>query len=63
MRTPSVTMNNIFDGMQILVLPDDDERLKELEPGCIGCDGARLYIGETIWKSVRPMLVKNTPNT
>lgn len=48
---------SIFNGMNIIVLPDDDEKLKNVKPGCMGSDGVRFYIGETLWLTVKDKLV------
>ena len=46
-----------FNGMDVLVLPDDDERLKDLEPGCIGSDGRKFYVPESMWAKLKNQLV------
>jgi len=45
-------------GMDVLVLPDDHEWLKDLPPGCIGSDGMRFYVGESFWPKLKDQLIK-----
>ena len=47
---------NLLNGMDFIVLPDDDEKLKDLEPGCIGCDGCRFYVPESKWAKLKNQL-------
>lgn len=47
-----------FNGMDVLVLPDDHEFLKDIKPGCIGSDGVRFYVGETFWSDIKDKLIK-----
>ena len=51
-----------FNGMDVVVLPDDDERLKDLEPGCIGSDGKRFYVPESMWAKLKHQLFAVTSN-
>lgn len=52
-----------LNGMEFIVLPDDDERLKDLEPGCIGCDGRRFYVPESYWEKLKAKLINASTGT
>lgn len=45
-----------FTGMPIIVLPDDDYRVKDLEPGHIGTDGNKFYCPKSLWPELRTKL-------
>jgi len=51
---------HLFSGMRVVVLPDDDERLKDLEPGCIGSDGGMFYVPESMWDKLKNQLFSVT---
>jgi hypothetical protein len=46
-----------FNGMNVWVLPDDDERMKGIADGDIGSDGVRFYCRESTWPRLRDLLV------
>ena len=46
-----------FNRMDVLVLPDEDDRVKDLEPGHIGSDGVRFYVSETLWARIKDQLL------
>lgn len=45
-----------FSGMSVIVLPDDDERLKDVKPGCIGADMNNFYVPESLWPMLKDQL-------
>lgn len=44
--------------MEFVVLPDDDARVKGLQPGRIGADLTRFYVKESEWPALRDALMK-----
>jgi hypothetical protein len=46
-----------FGGMKVVVLPDDDERMKDIPDGDIGSDGASFYCRESQWPRLKGLLL------
>ena len=53
---------NRFNGMDVLVLPDDDERMRDIPDGHIGSDGVRFYCRESMWPRIRDQLISLSSN-
>ena len=52
-----VRYRNRLEGMDVCVLPDDDERMKGIADGDIGSDGVRFYCRESTWPRLRDLLL------
>lgn len=46
-----------FNGMNVIVLPDDDERMKDIPDGDIGSDGARFYCRASQWPRLKELIL------
>jgi hypothetical protein len=46
--------------MDVYVLPDDDERMKDIHPGDIGSDGVNFYCRESLWPKLRGLLLSES---
>ena len=42
--------------MKVVVLPDTDERVCDLEPGWIGYDENHIYVPESAWPAIKDAL-------
>lgn len=51
---------NPFEGMDILVLPDDDKRVRSLAKNHIGHDQVRFYVKESEWARIKDRLIDAT---
>lgn len=45
-----------FNGLDVVVVDDDDERMVDIEPWQIGCDGSRIYCRSSLWKRIQQEL-------
>lgn len=55
-----MTNKNLFEGMDILVLPDDDKRVRNLPKNQIGHDHMRFYVKESEWERIKDRLIEAT---
>ncbi len=51
-----------FTGMEVIVLPDDDDRLKDIADDCMGTDGNKFYVRESLWPKIRDQLIRLSSN-
>jgi hypothetical protein len=51
-----------FTGMTVIVLPDDDERLKDIPDDCVGTDGGKIFVRASMWPRIKDQLISMTSN-
>lgn len=56
------SMSN-FAALDFVVVPDDDARVKDLEPNCVACDGRRVYVPDSFWPALQAELKKLPEST
>jgi hypothetical protein len=49
-----------FTEMEVIVLPDDDERLKYIPSDCVGTDGGKIYVRASMWLQIKDQLISMT---
>lgn len=57
-----MTLGSLF-GIDVVVVPDDDARMKDVPPGSAGVQGCRMLIRESQWPAVREALRRETGAT
>ena len=47
----------VLDGMDLVVLPDTDERVAWLAAGDVACDGRAFFVRASDWPELRDLLL------
>jgi len=52
---------HLFNGMQVIVVPDDDKRMENIPLDCIGVDNGHFYVRESLWPQLKKQLITLIP--